>query len=563
LIFKKINSLLSKRDKHYLIFLVVFSIVISLIETIGIGVIMPFISIASDFDNIEKNRYLYMIYQYFDFSKPLDFVVFFGIGLIFFYIFRAVLNLVYFYFLNKFSKGRYHLLAYKLFENYIGMEYKKFINKNSSHMIKNIVNEANYLVDLISNLLFMISEIFVLILIYSMLLYVNWKMTILLTLFLGINVVLLKIFVSKKIKQAGNDRAEFQKNFYEIITNSFGNFKIIKLKSKDEVILDKFSSSSFGFAQANIKNSTLAQFPRLFLEMIGFSLVAIIVIYLIIKYQTDIKGALPILMVFVLGLYRLLPSVNRIFSAYNDILFKLESLHIIHNELIYESEDLGDEEIEFNEKIRLENVWFSYVENKPILKNINLEIYKKEKIGIVGESGSGKSTLIDIIIGLYRPEKGKILVDNIELSEKNLKSWRKKIGYIPQNIYLIDGNVAENVAFLDEIDENRVKEVLRQANILDFLEKHHEGIYTKVGENGVKLSGGQKQRIAIARALYNNPELLVLDEATSALDTQTEQTIMEEIYKIAQNKTMIIIAHRLSTLDKCDRVIKLENGEIV
>ena len=563
MIFKKINSLLSKRDKHYLIFLVVFSIVISLIETIGIGVIMPFISIASDFDNIEKNRYLYMIYQYFDFSKPLDFVVFFGIGLIFFYIFRAVLNLVYFYFLNKFSKGRYHLLAYKLFENYIGMEYKKFINKNSSHMIKNIVNEANYLVDLISNLLFMISEIFVLILIYSMLLYVNWKMTILLTLFLGINVVLLKIFVSKKIKQAGNDRAEFQKNFYEIITNSFGNFKIIKLKSKDEVILDKFSSSSFGFAQANIKNSTLAQFPRLFLEMIGFSLVAIIVIYLIIKYQTDIKGALPILMVFVLGLYRLLPSVNRIFSAYNDILFKLESLHIIHNELIYESEDLGDEEIEFNEKIRLENVWFSYVENKPILKNINLEIYKKEKIGIVGESGSGKSTLIDIIIGLYRPEKGKILVDNIELSEKNLKSWRKKIGYIPQNIYLIDGNVAENVAFLDEIDENRVKEVLRQANILDFLEKHHEGIYTKVGENGVKLSGGQKQRIAIARALYNNPELLVLDEATSALDTQTEQTIMEEIYKIAQNKTMIIIAHRLSTLDKCDRVIKLENGEIV
>jgi ABC-type multidrug transport system fused ATPase/permease subunit len=295
--------------------------------------------------------------------------------------------------------------------------------------------------------------------------------------------------------------------------------------------------------------------------MVGFSLVAFIIIYLVLKYHTDIKGALPILTVFILGLYRLLPSVNRIFSAYNEIVFYSKSLDIVHNELIYEPEDLGDEEIEFKKEIKLENITFAYDE-KEILKNVNLIIKKGEKIGIVGESGSGKSTLIDLITGLYRPKGGIISIDEKELNEKNIKSWRKKIGYIPQMIYLKDGSVAENVAFLEEIDETKVKEVLKKANILDFLEEHHEGIHTHIGENGVKLSGGQRQRIAIARALYNNPEILVLDEATSALDNETEAKIMNEIYKVGENKTMIIIAHRISTLDRCDRVVKMEKRQV-
>ena len=229
---KKLNSLLTKRDKQYLLGLLIFSIFISLIETIGIGVIMPFISVASDFDKIESNKYILYIYNFVEVDK-LHFVVYFGIILVGFYIFRAVINLVYFYLLNKFSQGRYHLLAYRLFENYIGMDYKRFIGKNSSHLTKNIITEASNLVNLISSVLFMMSEIFVLILIYSMLLYVNWKMTFLLTGFLVVNIVLLKIFVSTKIKKAGSDRNKFQTTFYEIISSSFGNFKIIKLKNKE------------------------------------------------------------------------------------------------------------------------------------------------------------------------------------------------------------------------------------------------------------------------------------------------------------------------------------------
>ncbi len=558
----KLNSLLTKRDKEVLFALLIFSIFISLIETVGVGIIMPFISVASDFGQIHSNRYINFIYNLFDFKSDINFVVFFGIFLVIFYILRALANYIYFYFLARFSQSRYHLLAYRLFENYMGYSYKDFIEKNSSHLTKIIINEANNLVQLISNFLFMLSEVFVMLFIYSFLLYINWKMTILLTLFLGINVIIIKSTVSKKIEKAGVERENFQKRFYEIINLSFGNFKIFKLRNKEEQVLEKFNEASYGFALSNIKHQALSQAPRLFLEAIGFSLVALIVIYLVLKYQTDIRGALPILMAFILGLYRLMPSVNRIFSSYNQILFYKKSLDIVHNDLLYEIETLGEGKVKFEKELKVENVDFEYKEDKPILKGVNLTIKKGEKVGLCGESGSGKSTLVDIIIGLYRPKNGKITVDGIEINEENLKDWRKKIGYIPQMIYLFDGTVAQNVAFGEDFDEKRVKEVLKQANILEFLENSHEDIYTQVGENGIKLSGGQKQRIAIARALYHNPEILVLDEATSALDNQTEAKIMDEIYEISKDKTLIIIAHRLSTLERCDKIYKIENGEL-
>lgn len=560
---KKLYALLSRRDKHLLLLLLLFSISISVIEMIGVSAIMPFVSIAVDFDKIKNIWYFRTIYETLHFHSPIEFVTAFGAILIVFYIVRSLVNLAYFYALARFSQGRYHLIAYRLFENYIGMSYRAFLDKNSSKMMKSIINEGQNVVEIISFLLFMISEIFVVFLIYGMLLYVNWKMTLLLTSFLAINIVLFKFTVSPRVKKAGQERARFQERFYEILGSTFGNFKIIKLKTNDKEILQKFREASWGYVRSNIKNQTLAHLPRLFLEAIGFSLIAFIVVYLVLKYHTDIRGALPLLSVFILGLYRLMPSINRLLSSYNEILFRLEALQIVHNELIYEPEDLGEEEIRFEREIRLENVEFEYLPGKPVLRDVNLLIRKGERIGIVGESGSGKSTLVDIIAGLYRPGRGKVFIDERELNESNVKSWRRKIGYIPQNIYLFDATVAENVAFGETLDEKWVKEALRRANILDFLETHFEGIHTRVGEGGIKLSGGQKQRIAIARALYNDPDLFILDEATSALDNDTEAKIMEEIYKIAQNRTLIIIAHRLSTLSGCDIVYRVEQGKIL
>ncbi len=559
---QKLRLLLSRRDKQFLLSLFLFSIFVSIAETVGVSAIMPFIAVAANFSSIHDNPYLLKTYEFFDFHSDIAFVNAFGIALMIFYLVRSAVNLLYFHLLARFSEGRYHLIAYRLFENYVGMPYRHFIERNASELTKTLINEAKYLTDLVSTLLFIISEIFVLILIYGMFLYVNWKITVLLTLILALNALLMTKTVSKIIKHQGEKREIFQKKFYEIIHTVLGNFKMIKLRGLEDRVLERFAEASSGFIRTNIVHQTLSHVPRLFLEAIGFSLIAFIVVYLVVKYQRDISETFGLLSMFVLGLYRLMPSVNRILTGYNQILYYRKSLDIVHNDLFYEVEDLGNVPIHFQHNIRLKEITFSYDGTRNILDNINLTIKKGEKVAFTGESGSGKSTLVDIMIGLYRPQRGHIMIDNTELNESNVKAWRKKIGYIPQQIYLFDGTVAENVALGEPIDKERLIEVLKQANIWDFLATHHKGLQTPVGDGGVKLSGGQRQRIAIARALYTDPEVLVLDEATSALDNETEAHIMEEIYKIGLNKTLIIIAHRLSTLEKCDTIYRLKGGKL-
>jgi ABC-type multidrug transport system fused ATPase/permease subunit len=530
-------------------------------ETAGISVIMPFIAVATDFELIHSNEYYSKAYHLFNFNSDAKFVIVFGIGLIFFYITRSIINLLYYYSLNRFTQTRYHLIAYRLFKNYMGLPYKDFIGRNSSTMTKSIINEAANLTTLISAILFMMSEIFVIIFIYSLMLYFNYKITLILTIILILNALLMIKTVSKKIKQAGRVRAEMQKKFYETINRSFGNYKLIKLQSNDDEILKDFGDASYKFSQAIVTNLTLKHVPRLFLEAMGFGIIISIIVYLIWEYKTDIASQFAVISMFVLALYRLMPSVNRIMTNYNEIHFNYKALDIVYNDLVHESEKLGDEKVFFTDKITIQNLGFEYQKNHRILKNINLTINKGTKIAFIGESGSGKSTLVDIIIGLYRPKQGQISIDNTPLDDSNIKSWRTKVGYIPQSVYLFDGTVGENVAFGSDYDKEKVDDVLKKAKIYDFL-KTKEGQATLVGEGGVMLSGGQRQRIAIARALYTDPEVLVLDEATSALDDTTEKEIMDEIYSVSNDKTLIIIAHRLSTIDRCEKIYRLENGVI-
>lgn len=560
--FNKISLLLSDTGKRSLIFMFFFSIIVSLIETIGIAIIMPFISVASDFEKIHTNKYIEIIYNFFNFTSEINFVIGFGVGLIFFYIIRSALNLTYFYFLSKFSKGIYYTLSVKLLKNFLQRSYRDYIEENSSNLSKTIINEALNFTMVLSSILFILSELFVVIFIYSFMIFMDWKITFFLTCFLLLNAFILIKTVTKKIKKEGINRESFQKNFYETLNSTFGNFKIIKLKVNIESVLDKFSITSKGFSKSNIINETLSHLPRLYLEAISFILLIFIVIYLLYTNQSNISQFMALISVFILGLYRLMPSVNRILSGYNQIVFYSRSTDILSESLLFETEKLNKNKIDFKKSIKLDDLKFGYVKNNYIINNVNLTIKKGSKIAFIGESGSGKSTLVDIIMGLYKPVEGSVLIDGIKLTNDNMILWRKKIGYIPQDIYLFDGNIAQNVAFDDSFDEKKVIEVLKKTKLFDFLNKYHQGILTEVGEKGVKLSGGQKQRVAIARALYDDPEILVLDEATSALDNETEAKIMDEIYDVSENKTLIIIAHRLTTIEKCDKIYNLENGEI-
>jgi ATP-binding cassette, subfamily B, bacterial PglK len=553
-------TILTRDDKQYLFGLLLFSIIIAIIETVGVSAIMPFISVATNFDLIATNEYYLRAYELFNISSDIEFIMIFGILLIFFYIFRAIVNVTYIYFLTKFTQGRYHFLAFRLFERYMGLPYNKFVKKNTSNLTKTIINEANHLTSLVSAILFIISEIFVTIFIYALMLYMNWQVTLIITLILSLSAILMIKIISPKIKNAGEVREELQRIFYEILNRSFGNFKSIKLKSNNCDMLPYFKDTSLLYSRANIKNSTLQQIPKFFFELMGFSIIVAIIMYLVYLLNGDASSSLALISMFVLSLYRLMPSINKIIINYYNILFYYKSFEIVYSDLTtYDFEVLGNNNISFKSNIIIKNLTFEYEVDKPILNDINIKIPKGSSIAFVGESGSGKSTLVDIIIGLYRPKNGILQIDNIVLNDTNLKAWRNKVGYIPQSVYLFDGTVGENVAFGLEYNQLKIDKVLKQSKIFNFLSTK-SGSSTKVGEGGVMLSGGQKQRIAIARALYGDPEILVLDEATSALDDNTEKQIMNEIYDISGNKTLIIIAHRLSTLNKCDEIYEIKNG---
>ncbi|BDY13166.1 protein glycosylation K [Hydrogenimonas cancrithermarum] len=521
---------------------------------------MPFISVATNFDLVQEKWYFNSLYDLFGFSDPVDFVIAFGVSLIGFYILRSMINYLYFYLLARFSKGRYYSIALKLFKKYLDRSYRDYITSSKADLIKVLVAEGQNMTQVLSSLLFMMSEIFIVAIIYAILLWIDWKITLLITVFLLLNFVVLFKTVSFRIKEAGRERERHERDFFKIVHGVLGNFKIIKLSDTGERHMAKFREAVDRLSKSRILYDSLRELPRLYLEAVGFIIVISIILYYLYTTRSDVTAYLPVISVFILALYRLLPSFHRIFGAYNNILYNYRAVEQIHEEMLYKSENYGDEPVSFCRSIRLEGVCFWYVPGKKVLNGVNLEIRKGEKIGIVGESGSGKSTLVDILIGLYRPMEGMIFIDDAKLDESNIRSWRRKIGYIPQKIELMEGTVAQNVALEDEYDAMRVEEVLRQARLLDFFKHEHEGIKTMIGEDGIKLSGGQRQRLAIARALYHDPDILVLDEATSALDMQTEKEIMEEIYDLGSEKTIIIVAHRRSTLEKCNFIYEVKNG---
>lgn len=556
--FKKINKLLTKHDKRFLIALVFFSIVVSLVETLSVSIVMPFISVANDFSLIESNHYFSMAYHFFNMDSAVTFILYFGFSLFFFYIFRSLINMFYFYMLAKFSEGRYFIISKRLFETYLYLSNQKFNSLNSAHLTKMIINEASFLTQVISSLLFMISEIFVILFIYALLLYVDWQSTLLLSLVLVVVVGLILRRITRLVKTKGKERELYQRNVYDILSSSFGNFKVIKLFSNENEVVQSFVEVSKKFVETNITFETSSHIPRLVLDALGFSLLSLVVALLVWQHQANISSFMPILSLYLLALYRLLPSVHRLIVGYNKIMFYSKSIELVHTEFHYEREKLGRGLISFKNVIQFKNVGFYYEKDNYVLMNINFTIQKGDTIGIIGESGSGKSTLVDMLIGLNLPIQGEIKIDEAQLCINNLVSWREQIGYIPQSIYLFDGTVADNILFGRTYNKQRLIEILEKVKLWEMLEDKN-GLDTLVGEGGKLLSGGQKQRVAIARALYSSPDILVLDEATSALDKKIEMEIMKEIDVLCRDKTLIIISHNEAILEHCHKILKVEN----
>lgn len=573
-IIQKLSEILSKKQKKMTGGLFIIFLFSSLFQVVGVATIFPFINLVLDPSVIQSNELLSKFYNLMNFTSNQSFIVFVGIVMFALIVFSNILSAFTIWVRTKFVMNLNHNLARKLLSIYLSRPYDYFLNKNTSEMGKNILSEINQLTSKMLTPLFdFIINALVVLAIVIFLMFTDLKTTAIAFSILGGSYVIINTFVKKKVGKAGIKRVEANNGRFTITGEALSGIKTTKVLGREEYFLSLFTKYSKRYTRVEARVKVVSELPKYFLESIAFGGIILLVIILTItnKNASDI---IPLVSLFAFAGYRMMPAMQKMYQSVSNIYFSEAILDTIHAEItgnnqIIEFEKYGNTKpMSFNNRIHLKHIDYIYPKSDvPVLKDIELKIQYNSSIGIVGHTGSGKTTLIDIIMGLLLPLKGQILVDNQALTYDNIRNWQKNIGYVPQEIFLTDDTIEKNIAFgLHDnlIDSEKVKTAAKIAALDDFIMNELPHQYqSKVGERGIRLSGGQRQRIGLARALYSNPKILVLDEATSSLDGNTETAVIEAIKNASKNRTMIMIAHRLSTVKDCDVIYLIEKGRIV
>jgi len=549
-----------------------------LFEVAGIVSILPFLSVAINKEIVFENEYLNAIYNYLNFTNVDSFLFSLGVCVFIVLVANNVMSAFATWRILRFSSILNHTLSKKLLAKYVKQPYAFHLNRNSSELSKNILSEVGRaVVGVMLPVIHVISRIVVAMFIFGLLVVVEPLLALGVMFVLGGAYIGIYAIIKRKLATIGEASSEENSARYKIVNESISGIKDIKLLGCEETFIRQFTGPSKRFAGYYAAGQIYAQLPRYALEMIAFGGVIFITLYLI-QSKENAEQALPLVALYAFAGYRLLPSLQQIFLHVSTVRFHLSALNIMHNDL--EPEDVTCPSNDFNltidkrpalsfqNRIELNEISFSYPNsNNKIIDNLSITIKPNTTIGFIGETGSGKTTLVDILLGLLSPSSGSFLVDGISVISKDIALWQKNLGYIPQSIYLTDDTITRNIAFgilPENIDINEVKRAAKIAKIHDFItDELTDGYDSLVGERGVRLSGGQRQRIGIARSLYRDPKVLVLDEATSALDNATENAVMDAIHTLSHKKTIIMIAHRLSTLKECDVIYQMEKGRIV
>ena len=473
------------------------------------------------------------------------------------------------WFKNKFFKQINTLNSIKLFDNYLELDWEEHLKKNSAEIIRNVQSEIQKITITINSFLELVTEILIFIVILFFLVLWNPKIVLFLLILFGVIGFLFISIFKKKINHWAHQIQDNESAFFKNIKESIGSIKEIKILGKKNMFIDELNTRIERAQASRLKYETIQQSPRFFLEFTSVLSISLLTIYfLFLDYK--MSEILVNLGLIAVALFRIMPSTNRIVKNVNDIRFGMNSVRIIEKEysLFKKLNKNFKNRINFNDKIELKGIKYSYGSNeKNIFTNLNLQIQKNSIIGIVGSSGSGKTTLIDILIGLILQKQGSLKLDGEEINENNVKSYQRNFGYIPQNFYLFDNSLRQNIA----INEHNYKtqDINEDKIILDILNKlklkkivGRNGLDTQVGENAIRLSGGQRQRLGIARILFHNKDILIFDEATNALDKETEKKIFDFIYSLKGKKTIIISTHSLDMLYGCDQVYEIKNNTL-
>lgn len=568
---KKLYKVFTPSERKKALILLILSMATAISQAVGVFSIFPFIDVLMQPELIETNAVYSYIYELFNFRSTNVFLTVLGMAVFVIMVGSNGLSILTLWFKTRFVFNRNHAISKRLLEVYLKRDYEFFLGRNTSELSKNILQEVNHLTQKYLIALFeIIINIMILLFIIITILIIEPIVTGIAVLFFGIVYLFTNHFVKNALKKRGEKRLIVNKERFKMANEALSSIKTTKVYGVESFFLNKYAKNSSLFARYNSFSRIAGQMPRFIIEAVAFgALVLFVVVQLLLG--NDITSMISVVAVLAFAGYRMLPAVQKVFQSASEIYYNRPILDKVFEDL-YDKKHMSKVDfktfppLEFTHSITVNNIEFAYdgSANKKVLKALNLKIEKGQIVGFKGPSGSGKTTLIDILMGLLEPTNGEVLIDETPLKKSLIRSWQAKIGYVPQDIYLSDDTIANNIAFGfgdEKIDCNKVKDVAKIAALDDFIENELEDKYqTIVGERGVRLSGGQKQRIGLARALYKNPEVLVLDEATSALDNETEKSVIKAIENAAKNRTVLMIAHRLTTLEKCDLVYEVNKG---
>jgi ABC-type multidrug transport system fused ATPase/permease subunit len=568
-VFKKIRTIYSRKQQIKFCFVFVLIVISGFLELIGISLILPFINVVINPEIIMTNKYLNFVYNLFHITDTTNFLIFLAFVLIAVYIFKNLYMLIVYFFQYKILYNAQKDISLQLIKFYVNQPYAYHLNINTSEMVRIVTNDTSNCSGFLTNLFFLLTELIVVLLVISFLFYVNKIITIVLViLFVCIFLGIFK-FLKPKLKMFAKSNQKNHGMMIKWIQQSLGAIKDIKILQKESFFVDKYYDSSIKYSSAQKHYHFFEQFPRLLIESFVVSVILLVIIYLLYR-GIDASTIIVQMAVFAMAAFRLMPSMNRLQVALSALIYLTQSINVVYRDLKntrvagYLEHD-ENKFLDLNKDISINNISYKYPNtDKYIFRDISFSIQKGRSIGFEGPTGAGKTTLIDVVLGLLDPTEGTITVDGINI-HKNKKSWFSKIGYVPQFIYLTDDTIKNNILFYDDenISEEKLKTVIEQAQLKEFIDSLPDGLDTVVGERGIRLSGGQRQRIGIARALYKKPEILVLDEATSALDNDTERAVMQAIENLYGKITMLVIAHRLTTIEKCDEIYKIDKGTLI
>jgi len=570
----KIYSLLDTRERRQFLLLILSMIAVGLIDVAGIASIMPFMAVVSNPDAISTNEYLHWAFQAFSFKSENHFLVLLGFLVFFMLLFSNAAKAFVLWLDLNFAHFRLYGLSRRLFRSYLERPYAFFTSQNTSILHKNILQEvAKFTHEVLRPCTQIFSRGVAALFIFGLLLLIDPLLALVIFSLLGSVYLSIYFLIQRRLSVIGEERFEANAQRSKIAGEAFGGIKDLKVLNREEFFFDRFSEQARVAESRMVAHGLFSQLPSYIMEVMAFGGILIIVLYyLMVKQNFD--QTLPVIALYAFAGYRLMPALQGIFSAATLLRFNLPVLDRLHQDIdknpslisAWPAKKISP--LTFEKTIQLRSINFTYPgSTRKVLEDFNLTIDKNTSIGLVGATGTGKTTVVDLLLGLFLPESGELLVDSNPVTSELVPHWQLNVGYVSQSIFLSDESLASNIAFgvpADEIDMTAVVMAAKMANIHDFVvETLPSGYDTPVGERGVRLSGGQRQRIGIARALYRDPDVLIMDEATSALDGVTEGVVTQAIKALAGKKTVITIAHRLTTLKDCDRIYVMEAGKIV